>query len=81
MIAGKSVKVVPKKLFITHPGIRIDPSHNASYSYVEEGTKGVVRSLSENRYEALIDLDLGYRGVLKIWVKREWFGSLFEYVT
>ena len=85
MIPGKKVKVALPKLFSTHQGIRFDSSQGAAaVAFAPRGASGEVKQLSPDKQEALIELywsegrGRGHGHVWRIWVKRVFFGQLFE---
>jgi len=85
MIIGQKVKVVLNQL--NHIGIRFDGSQGiAAAVYAPRGASGEVKEVSPDRSEALVELYWseapqaapGTGHVWRIWVKRVFFGQLFD---
>lgn len=84
MKVGSKVKVCANPLLAKHPGIRFDGTQGAAAVSAPKGTSGEVRQLSDDKNECLVELywnETGRPGAghtWRIWVKRSWFGNLFE---
>jgi hypothetical protein len=87
MNVGQKVRFALKQLPASHIGIRFDNRQgSAALASAPQGASGEVIELSPDRSEALIDLYWsdsprtapGSGHVWRIWVKRVFFGQLFE---
>ncbi|MBK6356484.1 MAG: hypothetical protein IPF44_07080 [Betaproteobacteria bacterium] len=87
MMVGQKVKVSLPQLPRNHIGIRFDDSQGAAAAVsAPRGASGEVLNLSPDRSEALIELYWsgatraapGSGQVWRIWVKRVFFGQLFD---
>jgi hypothetical protein len=87
MLVGKKVRVALNQLPANHIGIRFDQRQGgAAPAFAPKGASGEVVELSSDGNEALIELywsnvpraapGSGY--IWRIWVKRVFFGQLFE---
>jgi hypothetical protein len=86
MIPGKKIKVTLPQFPAIHPGIRFDKSQVACSANAPKGTSGEVLRVSGDLPECLVERYWNHNAVSapgsgemwKIWVKREWFGQLFD---
>jgi hypothetical protein len=87
MKVGQTVKVAVMQLSSRHPGIRFDDTQgSAALQTAPKGASGQVMALSPDRGEALVELYWtfapnaapGSGHVWRIWVKRVFFGQLFD---
>jgi hypothetical protein len=84
---GRKVSVALQQLPRAHTGIRFDESQgSAAVSSAPRGATGEVKALSPDRSEALVELYWNFAPraapgtghVWRIWVKRVFFGQLFD---
>lgn len=86
MMIGRKAKVSIPVLSHRHIGIRFDHSQGAAYVDAPRGASGEVIALSPDRNEEFIELYWcsspkaapGAGNTWRIWVKRVFFGQLFD---
>ena len=86
MVVGQKIKVALAQLPRNHVGIRFDSSQGAAAVSAPKGASGEVKELSPDRSEALIELYWsntsraapGMGHFWRIWVKRVFFGQVFD---